>query len=268
MRTAPIGPSNGMPESISAAEAALIASTSCGFSWSAPMTVTTTWVSLRKPSGNDGRSGRSIRRQVRIGGVGRAALTTEERAGDLARRRTPAPRRRRSAGRSRCPRGRPWRRWRWPGRRCRRCVATTAPWRLRGELAGLEGQGLVGAADGPRHGDGVSHVGSPSRARAPCGRRSGAAGPVPSRRPPDRSRPGSRRLTTDRAARLHVRTSGRRAARSVGRLATQAELGDDRPVALDVVVADVVEQAAAAADQHQQATPAVVVLLVDLAGAR
>ncbi len=49
-----------------AADDALIASTSCGFSWSAPRIVPTTWTSLRKPSGNDGRNGRSMRRQVRI----------------------------------------------------------------------------------------------------------------------------------------------------------------------------------------------------------
>ena len=61
-----MGPSKGMPESISAADDALMASTSCGFTWSAPMIVPTTWTSLRNPSGNDGRSGRSIRRQVRI----------------------------------------------------------------------------------------------------------------------------------------------------------------------------------------------------------
>ena len=47
MRTAPMGPSNGIPDSISAALAALMASTSWGFSWSAPRTVMTTWVSLR-----------------------------------------------------------------------------------------------------------------------------------------------------------------------------------------------------------------------------
>ena len=66
MRTAPMGPAKGMPEIISAAEAALMASTSWGFSWSAPKMVATTWTSLRKPSGNEGRSGRSIRRQVRM----------------------------------------------------------------------------------------------------------------------------------------------------------------------------------------------------------
>ncbi len=46
-RTAPIGPSNGMPLIMSAAEAALIDSTSWGLVWSAPMTVSTIWVSLR-----------------------------------------------------------------------------------------------------------------------------------------------------------------------------------------------------------------------------
>ena len=65
-RTAPMGPSKGMPESISAADAPLMASTSCGFTWSAPMMVPTTCTSLRNPSGKDGRSGRSISRQVRM----------------------------------------------------------------------------------------------------------------------------------------------------------------------------------------------------------
>ena len=43
-----------------------MASTSWGLTWSAPKMVPTTWTSLRKPSGNDGRSGRSISRQVRM----------------------------------------------------------------------------------------------------------------------------------------------------------------------------------------------------------
>ena len=47
-------------------------------------------------------------------------------------------------------------------------------------------------------------------------------------------------------------------------LAAQAVGGDDRAVPLHVVVLDVVEQVAATTDQHQQATPAVVVLLVHL----
>src|SRR3546814_12816909 len=45
-------------------------------------------------------------------------------------------------------------------------------------------------------------------------------------------------------------------------LAAQAHLGDDRAVALDVVLADVVEEPPPLAHQHQQAAPAVVVLLV------
>src|SRR5947207_399003 len=48
-----------MPDNISAAEAALMAITSWGLCWSAPSTVMTTWVSLRNPSANFGRGGRS-----------------------------------------------------------------------------------------------------------------------------------------------------------------------------------------------------------------
>ena len=66
MRTAPMGPSKGMPDSIRAAEAVLMARTSWGLTWSAAKIVPTTWTSLRNPSGNDGRRGRSMRRQVRM----------------------------------------------------------------------------------------------------------------------------------------------------------------------------------------------------------
>jgi hypothetical protein len=84
MRTAPIGPSKGMPEIISAADAPLMASTSCGFSWSAPKTVPTTWTSLRKPSGNDGAQ-RPVDQPVGERRLVGPTLTAEERAGDLAR---------------------------------------------------------------------------------------------------------------------------------------------------------------------------------------
>src|SRR5262249_51971079 len=47
-------------------------------------------------------------------------------------------------------------------------------------------------------------------------------------------------------------------------LSAEAELGDDGPVALDVGGTHVVEHPAPATDQHEQAAPAVVVLLVDL----
>src|SRR5205814_531032 len=46
--------------------------------------------------------------------------------------------------------------------------------------------------------------------------------------------------------------------------AAQAEASNQGPVALDVVVADVVEQPATTADQHEQTPTAVMVLLVDL----
>ncbi len=79
IRTAPIGPSNGMPEIISDADAALMLSTSCGFSMSAPITVSTTCTSLRNPSGKAGRNGRSVSRQVRTASsVGRPSRRKNE----------------------------------------------------------------------------------------------------------------------------------------------------------------------------------------------
>ena len=74
-----MGPSKGMPDSIRAAEAPLMAGTSWGFSWSAPTMVPTTWVSLRNPGANDGRRGRSMRRQVRMAwSVGRPSRRKNE----------------------------------------------------------------------------------------------------------------------------------------------------------------------------------------------
>ncbi len=68
-RTAPMGPENGRPESWVDADAALMATTSYRSLGFRLITVTTTWISLRRPSTNDGRSGRSINRQVRIASV-------------------------------------------------------------------------------------------------------------------------------------------------------------------------------------------------------
>ncbi len=65
-RVAPIGPLNGSPAIWVDADAALIASTSYRSLGSSAMTVTTTWISLRRPFTKVGRSGRSISRQVRI----------------------------------------------------------------------------------------------------------------------------------------------------------------------------------------------------------
>ncbi len=65
-RAAPIGPMNGAPESVSAADAATMATMSGEFSWSCDMVVTMIWVSQRQPSANSGRIGRSIRRETRV----------------------------------------------------------------------------------------------------------------------------------------------------------------------------------------------------------
>ncbi len=61
-----MGPSNGSPASETAMPAALMAGMSYEFAMSALSTVTTTWTSSRKPSRNVGRSGRSVRRAVRM----------------------------------------------------------------------------------------------------------------------------------------------------------------------------------------------------------
>ena len=65
-RAAPIGPLKGAPEIVSAAEAATSATISGSFSMSCDSTVTMTWVSLRQPSTNNGRIGRSIRRETSV----------------------------------------------------------------------------------------------------------------------------------------------------------------------------------------------------------
>ena len=65
-RAAPIGPMNGMPEIVSAAEQPTIATMSGSFSRSWLSTVAMTCTSLRKPSGNSGRTGRSMRREVSV----------------------------------------------------------------------------------------------------------------------------------------------------------------------------------------------------------
>ena len=65
-RAAAIGPRNGTPDSVSAADAATMPTMSGSFSMSCDSTVTTTCVSFLKPSTNSGRIGRSIRREVSV----------------------------------------------------------------------------------------------------------------------------------------------------------------------------------------------------------
>ena len=64
--TAPVGPFHGISLTASAMDEPIIAGISGGTSCSTLSTVTTTCTSLRIPLLNRGRSGRSIRRQVRV----------------------------------------------------------------------------------------------------------------------------------------------------------------------------------------------------------
>ncbi len=66
IRTAAMGPLNGMPEIRNAALPPVMLSTSGLFSPSQDITLDMTWTSSRYPFGNSGRSGRSVRRHVRI----------------------------------------------------------------------------------------------------------------------------------------------------------------------------------------------------------
>src|SRR5699024_1653923 len=71
-------------------------------------------------------------------------------------------------------------------------------------------------------------------------------------------------LSRHRAAPAHAETARTRRSEPVSESATQSERGDQRAVALDVDLAQVFQQPAALADQQQQASPGVVVLLVVL----
>src|SRR6188508_240216 len=283
MRTAPIGPSNGIPEIISAAEAALIDSTSCGLCWSAPSTVVTIWVSLRKPSGNDGRSGRSVRRQVRIASsVGRPSRRKNE-PGIL-----PAAYDRSSTSTVSGKKS-------MPGRtseaalavvstRVAPIVARTAPW-LCGASLPVSNESVRSVPEmGPETRMGSATNGSFRTAL--CAVVSERPGRFPVGNP-------ARHLARQAGAAAEPATGNRRRCRSVvhttddgrdvdsnadvpqfesaaylisrdmrcqRRSATQAELGDEVAIALDVDAAEVVEHATAATDEHQQAAAAVVIL--------
>src|SRR5690349_11004671 len=288
MRTAPIGPSNGMPEIISAAEAALIESTSCGLCWSAPSTVVTIWVSLRKPSGNDGRSGRSVRRQVRIASsVGRPSRRKNE-PGIL-----PAAYDRSSTSTVNGKKS-------MPGRtsaaalavvstRVSPMVARTAPW-LCGASLPVSNESVRSVPEmGPETRMGSATNGSFRTAlRAVVSERPGSVPswqlrppPHPAHRAAAESATGNRRRCRSVVARTvtlvilvraaDVPQSAREPTWSAAvcrahpaRSAAEAELGDQLAVALDVDAAEVVEHATPTADEHQQAAAAVVILGVHL----
>ena len=69
-----MGPMKGAPEIVSAAEAAIMATTSGSFTRSCESTVQMTRTSFLKPGTKSGRIGRSIRREVSVSfSVGRAS---------------------------------------------------------------------------------------------------------------------------------------------------------------------------------------------------
>ena len=160
-----------------------MARTSCGFTWSAPKMVPTTWTSLRKPLGNDGRSGRSISRQVRMAWSAGLALAAEERAGDLPGGVGPLLD---VDGQGEEVGALPHRPGRGGGGQhdgVADAADDGAVGQL-GQLAGLERQGAIGAADRRRYGDGLGHDRSLSSRGPPV--------PVPSGRPPPRLSLGDR----------------------------------------------------------------------------
>src|SRR5829696_2366098 len=238
-----MGPSKGIPESMRAAEAPLMASTSCGFSRSAPITVTTTWVSLRYPSTKLGRSGRSMRRQVRMAlSVGRPSRRKNE-PGIF-----PAAYIRSSMSTVSGKKSIPSRGLLWlavasttvpPSR------PTTAPWDWVASLPVSNDSSLSDPS-----------TGADTRMASAMSLLSVERRPVPSRRAPHGRAGwglGDWQLT---AALLVV------ARRAGPGLPAQPEAGVDGPVALHVVPPQVRLQAPPAPHQLEQAPPTVVVALV------
>src|ERR1700694_3403136 len=258
-----MGPSNGMPDSIRAAEAALIASTSWGFSRSAPMMVPTTWVSLRKPLGNDGRSGRSMRRQVRMAwSVGRPSRRKNEpgifpaayirSSMSTVSGKKSMPSRTSSAAlavtRMRVFPMRP----------------TTAPWdcganrpvskdRVRSVPEMGADTEMASAMGHTPSAAGVAAVGR-RRGQFPVGKLSGEC-PGPSRLAADSWRRGFLQNCYEHAKSGHE-------GRSLGVLPAQTEPGNQFSVMLDIIIPDVIEEPATATDQLHEPAPGVMIPLV------
>ena len=138
---------------------------------------------------------------------------------------------------------------------------------LQGKLAGLEGQALVGTADGTGHSNGVSHgeLLSGGELSPHQEQRDGSQSAAP------RPRRRCGRLTTDPsllgmcgAPRREVHMCWSTASRPTTVLATQTEFGHDFAVPLDVAALHVIEEPTTPSDQHQEATTAVVVLRMGL----
>src|SRR4051812_37124554 len=121
--------------------------------------------------------------------------------------------------------------------------ATTAPWDCGASLPVSNDSVLSVPEIGP----------DTEMASAMCTPLQSGGEPVVSCRTPPPLGPGIRRLAAGSAALSWIRVS-----------AAQGGAGGQRPITLHVVVADVVEQPATTADEHQESPPTVVVLLVDL----
>src|SRR5262245_37553754 len=257
-RTAPIGPSNGMPDTVSAADAPLIDTMSCGFSRSTPRIVAMTCTSLRKSDGNDGRRGRSVRRAVRIAS---------------------SP-------------GRPSRRKNGPGI-SPAAYARSSTSTVRGKKSSPSRGLLVATVDSTVVPPTFTTT-APAASAASCPVSSVISSPSALIGPETETASLTRRFLSvmreasvpscQRRKLLHMqelralatdnRQPSRRLLRNVKRgadvrsshesLSTDAELGDERPVPLDVVASEVVEHSPTAADEHQESTLRVKVLLVDL----
>src|SRR5688500_6037868 len=252
-----MGPSNGMPDTISAALAALMQSTSWGLSWSAPRTVPTMWTSLRKPSGNEGRSGRSMSRQVRMAWSLARPSRRKNEPGIF-----PAAYMRSSmstvSGKKSMPSRTDFAAVAVSSAIVSPIRATTAPSAWRASLPVSKERVLSVPETAPETAM-ASATCAPFRVGATSGQF-----PVVGHPPPEA---GARRLAADLHGRPMVvkhATSGPSAARAVLRLSAQAEFADDLPVPLDVVLLDVVEEATATTDELHQAPTGVMVALVHL----
>src|SRR5687768_16529185 len=251
-----MGPSNGMPLSMSAALAALMQRTSWGFSWSAPRTVPTMWTSLRKPSGNDGRNGRSISRQVRMAWSGARPSRRKNEPGIF-----PAAYMRSSMSTVSGKKSMPSRTDLAATAVSRTMVspmrATTAPSACRASLPVSKERVLSVPETAPE-------TAMASAMCAPFLKR-GDGRPVPSRRVPTQGA-GPRRLAADLDAARWLSNAQRAAPRPLVQcvLSAKPELADDLPVPLDVVVLDIVEQATSTTDELHQAPTGVMVALVHL----
>src|SRR4051812_2855133 len=267
-RVAPTGPVNGSPDKSTAAAAELIARTSYRWFGSSARTVLTTWTSLRRPFLNDGRSGRSVRRQVRIASSPGRPSRRKNEPGIL-----PAAYIRSSTSTVRGKKSMPSRGF--DVQTVDRSVVSptltrTAP---SARFASLPVSRLISrpaALMGPE----TRTTWSLIREYLSCSRLDRSSrGPgevsVPScQRPLVPHSCDGRALATDNRLRSRGLRMSKRAAdgrdASFVVLPANAQLGDDRSVPLDVLTSQVVEHPPSPSDEHQQAALAVEVLLVDL----